>query len=79
MVFDRELSLKEQINNLAILLYTHSWIKDTEQFLNEYFKDRLTKKEITKVKHMIEEEMKDTDEDNLLEVPYHWWPRWGGR
>lgn len=79
MIYDRELSIKEQANNLAILLYTHSWIEDTEQLLNEYFKDRLTKKEITKVKHMIEEDMKDTDEDNLLEVPYFWYPRWGGR
>lgn len=79
MIYNRELSIKEQINNLAILLYTHSWIEDTAQFLNEYFKNRLTEKEIRRVEHMIEENMKDTDEDNLLEVPYYWWPRWGGR
>ena len=74
-----EIKKRWQINNLAILLYTHSWIEDTEQFLNEYFKDSLTKKEIRKVQHMIEENMRDTDEDNLLEAPYYWWPRWGGR
>lgn len=78
-IYDRELSIEEQINNLSTLLYTHDWIEDTEQFLNEYFKDRLTKKKIRKVRHMIEENMKDTDEDNFLGVPYYWWPRWSGR
>lgn len=77
---DRGLSIEEQINNLSTLLYTHNWIEDTEQFLNEYFKDQMAKKEIRKIKHMIAENIEYTDEvDNLLGVPYHWWPRCGGR
>lgn len=79
-IHDRELSIEEQVKNLSTLLYTHGWIEDIEQFLNEYFKGRLTKEEIGKVKNIIEENIKYTDEvDDLLGIPYHWWPRWGGR
>lgn len=78
IIHNRKLSIEEQIGNLSTLLYTHNWIKDTEQFLNEYFKGRLTKKEIGKVKKIVEKNIKDTDEvDNSLGIPYHWWPRWG--
>jgi hypothetical protein len=81
MIYDRELSLEEQVNNLSALLYTHSWIENTEQFLDEYLniKGQLTNKEKSKIKNMLEENIKDIDEDNLVQVPFCWWPHWGSK
>ncbi|MCX5638366.1 MAG: hypothetical protein NTX52_11850 [Planctomycetota bacterium] len=76
--FDRPLTTEEQIENLLALLYTNTWIENAGEFLSEYFGNRLPEEEVKWIKKRIEEKMKNMDEsgDNI-EVPFHWWPRWG--
>lgn len=75
-ILDRELSLEEQMDNLSCLLYTNSWIENPTEFLDAYFRDALSAEEIQRITKRIQQTMTDMDElGDIIEVPFHWWPR----
>ena len=55
--------------------------KKESAYIDEYLniKGQLTNKEKSKIKNMLEENIKDIDEDNLVQVPFCWWPHWGSK
>ena len=77
-VHDSELSSRQQIENLAVLLYTHRWIGDHAVFLHNYFTGALSEEEIQSFTRIIEDKIKEMDEiGDVIEIPCHWKPRWG--
>jgi len=76
--YDRELTVEEQIENLSVLLYTHSWIENPAEFLDEYFRGMIPEEETQWIKKRVRDNINDIDEyGGIVELPSHWRPPWG--